>query len=52
MLKSVSGTQRFKEFIVELNVDGEAFSEGKGSTKKKAEQDAAKFACEKLNLAI
>jgi ribonuclease III len=52
VLKSVSGTQRFKEFIVELNVDGEAFAEGKGSTKKKAEQDAAKFACEKLNLAI
>ncbi|WP_291782179.1 ribonuclease III [Cecembia sp.] len=47
---SVSGNQRFKEFLVQITVDGEALAEGKGSTKKKAEQDASKNACEKLNL--
>lgn len=52
ILKSVSGTQRFKEFIVELHINGESFTEGKGATKKKAEQEAAKSACEKLNLAF
>lgn len=52
VLKSVSRSQRFKEFVVELNIDGEICTEGKGSTKKKAEQEAAKNACEKLNLAI
>ncbi|MEX0883883.1 MAG: ribonuclease III [Cyclobacteriaceae bacterium] len=50
VLKSVSGNQRFKEFIVDLNIDGSVFSEGKGATKKKAEQEAAKIACEKLQL--
>lgn len=52
VLKSVSGSQRFKEFVVELNIDGETFSEGKGPTKKKAEQEAAKIACEKLQLSF
>ena len=52
ILKSVTGTQRFKEFIVELHIDGQVLTEGKGSTKKKAEQEAAKFACEQLRLAI
>lgn len=51
-LISVSGAQRFKEFIVELYVDGEALAEGKGPTKKKAEQEAAKLACEKLQMPI
>ncbi|WP_194774156.1 ribonuclease III [Pararhodonellum marinum] len=51
-LKSVSGGQRFKEFLVELWIKGEKFTEGKGSTKKKAEQEAAQNACEKLNLSI
>src|SRR5690606_29220024 len=51
ILKSVSRIQRFKEFVVELNIDGEVYTEGKGPTKKKAEQEAAKNACEKLNLA-
>ncbi len=50
VLKSVSNSQRFKEFVVELNVDGKLCTEGKGATKKKAEQEAAKYACEKLNL--
>lgn len=52
ILKSVSRSQRFKEFVVELNIDGEAYAEGKGDTKKKAEQEAAKNACDKLHLII
>jgi ribonuclease-3 len=51
-LKSVSRSQRFKEFVVELMVDGQVCAEGMGATKKKAEQEAAKNACEKLNLSI
>lgn len=51
-LKSVSRSQRFKEFVVELMIDGEVRAEGTGATKKKAEQEAAKNACEKLNLTI
>ncbi|WP_026950186.1 ribonuclease III [Algoriphagus mannitolivorans] len=46
----VNGNQRFKEFVVELIVDGVAIAKGKGSTKKKAEQDASKNACEDLGL--
>lgn len=52
VLISVSKSQRFKEFVVELNIDGESCAEGKGATKKKAEQEAAKNACEKLNLIL
>ncbi len=49
---SVHGNQRFKEFVVELNVNGESVAEGKGSTKKKAEQEASKNACEILQIAF
>ncbi|NHE55714.1 ribonuclease III [Cyclobacterium plantarum] len=49
-LKSVDGNQRFKEFTVSLNIGGASFSEGKGPTKKKAEQEAARIACEKLQI--
>jgi ribonuclease III len=49
---SVTGNQRFKEFHVQLFMGGEPIAEGKGPTKKKAEQEAAKNACEKLNIAI
>lgn len=49
---SVSGTQRFKEFTVDLCIDGEGFAEGRGPTKKKAEQEAAKAACEKLQIQV
>ncbi|MBW3467330.1 ribonuclease III [Arthrospiribacter ruber] len=48
---TVRGNQRFKEFVVELCINGDAIAEGKGATKKKAEQEAAKNACEKLNIA-
>ncbi len=48
----VIGNQRFKEFVVELIVNGESIAQGKGGTKKKAEQEASKNACEILNIAI
>tara|TARA_R110002012_G_scaffold320819_1_gene545776 strand:+ start:37605 stop:38345 length:741 start_codon:yes stop_codon:yes gene_type:complete len=48
---SVSGNQRFKEFKVALQVGGEEIAQGKGSTKKKAEQEASKNACETLKIA-
>jgi ribonuclease III len=48
----VNGNQRFKEFVVELNIDGESVAQGKGSTKKKAEQEASKNACEILHIAV
>ncbi|AMQ57400.1 ribonuclease III [Algoriphagus sanaruensis] len=46
----VNGNQRFKEFVVELWINGEAISQGKGGTKKKAEQEASKNACEILQI--
>lgn len=48
----VNGNQRFKEFVVELNVNGESIAQGKGGTKKKAEQEASKNACDILNIGI
>ncbi len=51
-LVSVTGNSRFKEFTVEILLNREICTSGKGATKKKAEQDAAKNACEKLNIAI
>lgn len=48
----VNGNQRFKEFVVELKIDGESVAQGKGSTKKKAEQEASKNACEILHIAV
>jgi ribonuclease-3 len=47
----VNSNQRFKEFVIELRVDGEAIAQGKGETKKKAEQEASKNACEQLQIA-
>jgi ribonuclease-3 len=47
----VNSNQRFKEFVIELRVDGEAIAQGKGDTKKKAEQEASKNACEQLQIA-
>ena len=49
-LATVLGNQRFKEFVVNLMVNQEQVAEGKGPTKKKAEQEAARLACEKLKL--
>ena len=46
----VNGNQQFKEFVVELKVENSQVFQGKGSTKKKAEQDASRIACEQLDL--
>lgn len=46
----IHGNQRFKEFIVALNVEENEIAQGKGSTKKKAEQEASKNACEILRI--
>jgi ribonuclease III len=51
-LVAVSGNQRFKEFAIDLYVNGNLCASGKGQTKKKAEQEASKNACEILNIAI
>ena len=51
-LVSVTGSQRFKEFLIEIIVNENCVAEGKGATKKKAEQEASKNACEKLNIPI
>ena len=47
----VNSNQRFKEFVIELRVNDEAIAQGKGDTKKKAEQEASKNACEQLQIA-
>ncbi len=46
----IHGNQRFKEFVVALQVDGEQLAQGKGPTKKKAEQEASSNACTQLNI--
>jgi ribonuclease-3 len=47
----VTSNQRYKEFVVAVVVNGEEVAQGKGETKKKAEQEASKNACEKLQIA-
>jgi len=48
---AVHGNQRFKEFVVSLQVEQSEIAQGKGATKKKAEQEASKNACELLKIA-
>ncbi len=43
-----SGPDHDKQFLVELSINGQAVSTGTGSSKKRAEQDAARAAMEKL----
>ncbi len=43
-----SGPDHNKEFVVELDLNGETVGRGIGSSKKRAEQDAARVALEKL----
>ncbi len=38
----------FKEFVIQVTIDDEPISKGHGLSKKKAEQDASRLACEKL----
>ena len=47
----ISGSQRSKEFLIALIVESEEIAQGKGATKKKAEQEASKNACEILKIA-
>lgn len=46
----VNSNQRYKEFVIAVVVSGEIIAEGKGETKKKAEQEASKNACELLDI--
>jgi len=46
----VISNQRYKEFVVAIVVNGESLAQGKGETKKKAEQEASKNACEQLQI--
>ena len=49
---SESGTQHRREFLAQVTVDGEEVSRGNGWNKKKAEQDAARRACEALKIVM
>ena len=48
-LVAESGPDHDKQFTVELSINGEVVGVGKGSSKKRAEQDAARVALEKFN---
>lgn len=48
----INGNQRYKEFVVELLIEGNSVSQGKGPTKKKAEQEASKNAFDQLQIPI
>ncbi|MFT7419392.1 MAG: ribonuclease-3 [Arcticibacterium sp.] len=45
-----NGKHHSKEFVAQVKVDDEIISEGQGWNKKKAEQDAARKACETLKI--
>ena len=47
-LVAESGPDHDKEFTVEVSLNGEVVGQGVGSSKKRAEQNAAKEAMEKL----
>lgn len=44
-LSEIKGNSRYREFAVDLLVDQQSIAQGKGPTKKKAEQEASKNAC-------
>ncbi|MDA0314649.1 MAG: ribonuclease III [Bacteroidetes bacterium] len=46
----VNSNQRYKEFVVAVVVNGKEVAQGKGETKKKAEQEASKNACQILQI--
>ena len=48
-LVAESGPDHDKQFTVELSINGEVVGVGNGSSKKRAEQDAARVALEKFN---
>jgi ribonuclease III len=47
---SESGSHHRREFVAQVTVDGKEVSRGNGWNKKKAEQDAARRACEALKI--
>jgi ribonuclease III len=47
-----NGSQHRREFVAQITVDGVEVSTGNGWNKKKAEQDAARRACEALKIAM
>lgn len=47
-----NGHSQYKEFTMQLLIDNEPISIGKGYSKKKAEQDAAQKSCEILNISV
>lgn len=49
-IKSSEGRKEGGEFVVELLLDGELVGTGTGKSRKQAEQDAARAACEILHL--
>ncbi|PWJ39385.1 RNAse III [Sediminitomix flava] len=49
-ISETRGSKHNKQFKVDLSVDGEVVATGNGFSKKKAEQDAARKACEALDI--
>lgn len=49
-ITEVKGSSHNREFMAELQVEGEAIAKGNGFSKKKAEQDAAQKSCVKLHI--
>lgn len=49
-ITEVKGSSHNREFMAELQVDGEPVAKGNGFSKKKAEQDAAQKSCVKLHI--
>lgn len=51
LLEDQPETRNHKQFVVRLDIDNEMVAQGIGFTKKKAEQDAARRACDILEIA-
>jgi len=49
-ITEVKGSSHNREFMAELQVEGEPIAQGNGFSKKKAEQDAAQKSCVKLHI--
>ena len=49
-ITEIKGSSHNREFMAELQVEGEPIAKGNGFSKKKAEQDAAQKSCVKLHI--
>jgi ribonuclease-3 len=49
-ITEIKGSSHNREFMAELQVEGEPVAQGNGFSKKKAEQDAAQKSCVKLHI--